>query len=86
MDLYEHNGLKNLLLNYCYLEIKLLHIFLFFYMCLLVVHPSINSILCYDPLVMSKFFEIETKFISHLIDFITTKYEFTFVLFYCLCR
>ncbi len=40
--------------------------FCFFYRCLLVVHPTINSILCYDPLVMSKFFEIKTKFICHL--------------------
>ena len=38
----------------------------FFYKCLLVVHPSINSIICYDPLVMSKFFEIKTKLICHL--------------------
>ncbi len=38
----------------------------FFPMCLLVVHPSINSILCYDPLVMSKFSEIKTKFIFYL--------------------
>ena len=44
-----------------------MHIFLvFFYKCLLVIYPNINSIFCYDPLVMSKFFEIKMKFISHL--------------------
>ena len=35
-------------------------------MCLLVVHPSIYIILCYDPLVMSKFFGIKMKLICHL--------------------
>ena len=40
--------------------------FYYFYMCLLVVHPSINTMFFYNPSVMSKFFEIKIKLICHL--------------------
>jgi hypothetical protein len=39
---------------------------LFYYKCLLVVYTRINTIFCYDPIVMSKLFGIKVIFICHL--------------------
>ena len=66
IDLYEHNGLKIFYKNIVIWNKISAYLSGFFYKCLLAVHPSINSMLCYDPLVMIKFIEIETKSISHL--------------------
>ena len=40
--------------------------FIFWYKCLLDVHPRINTIFYYDPLVMSKFFGLKMKLMCHL--------------------
>ena len=45
---------------------KMTTFFFLFYGCLLVVHPSINTIFYYDPLVMTKFFKIKMKLICYL--------------------
>ncbi len=65
IDLHEHIGLKIfylIILKQNYYEF----LCFFFYMCLFVVHHSINSIFCYDSLILSKFFKIKTKFICQL--------------------